>query len=93
KGLNTTTWIWNLHLDAHDFDIHTSDLEEISQKVFSAYFSQLSIISLWLSNMYFHGARFSNYETWLSYPTNIGPSAQVVWPIAYKISEFIGLVC
>lgn len=35
KGPNTTTWIWNLHADAHDFDSHTSDLEEISRKVFS----------------------------------------------------------
>jgi photosystem I P700 chlorophyll a apoprotein A1 len=29
--------------------------------------------------VYFHGARFSNY--WLSDPTHIKPSAQVVWPI------------
>ncbi|KAL0685473.1 hypothetical protein Bca4012_052321 [Brassica carinata] len=81
KGPDTTTWIWNLHADAHDFDSHTSDLEEISRKVFSAHFGQLSIIFLWLSGMYFHGARFSNYEAWLSDPTHIGPSAQVVWPI------------
>ncbi|KAJ0950840.1 Photosystem I P700 chlorophyll a apoprotein A1 [Helianthus annuus] len=53
KGPETTTWIWNLHADAHDLDSHTSDLEEISRKVF----------------------------TWLSDPTHIGPSAQVVWPI------------
>ncbi|PHT34509.1 Photosystem I chlorophyll a apoprotein A2 [Capsicum baccatum] len=32
KEPDTTTWIWNLHADAHDFDSHTSDLEEISQK-------------------------------------------------------------
>ncbi|KAL5642389.1 hypothetical protein ACJX0J_000845, partial [Zea mays] len=70
KGPDTTTWIWNLHADAH-----------ISRKVFSAHFGQLSIIFLWLSGMYFHGARFSNYEAWLSDPTHIGPSAQVVWPI------------
>ncbi|XLT86911.1 hypothetical protein HN873_008664 [Arachis hypogaea] len=70
-----------IHADAHDFDSHTSDLEEISRKVFSAHFGQLSIIFLWLSGMYFHGARFSNYEAWLSDPTHIGPSAQVVWPI------------
>ncbi|KAI5582020.1 hypothetical protein BDE02_07G057300 [Populus trichocarpa] len=81
KGPDTTTWIWNLHADAHDFDSHTSDLEEISRKVFSAHFGQLSIIFLWLSGMYFDGARFSNYEAWLSDPTHIGPSAQVVWPI------------
>ncbi|QCD87181.1 photosystem I chlorophyll a apoprotein A1 [Vigna unguiculata] len=81
KGPDTTTWIWNLHADAHDFDSHTNDLEEISRKVFSAHFGQLSIIFLWLSGMYFHGARFSNYEAWLSDPTHIRPSAQVVWPI------------
>jgi hypothetical protein len=49
KGPNTTTWIWNLHADAHDFDSHTSDLEEISRKVFSAHFGQLGIIFIWLS--------------------------------------------
>ncbi|CAN6440831.1 unnamed protein product [Victoria cruziana] len=81
KGLDTTTWIYNLHADTHDFDSHTNDLEEISRKVFSAHFGQLSIIFLWLSGMYFHGAHFSNYEAWLSDPTHIGPSAQVVWPI------------
>ena len=90
KGPDTTTWIWNLHADAHDFDSHTGDLEEISRKVFSAHFGQLSIIFLWLSGMYFHGARFSNYEAWLSDPTHIGPSVALgggvlglgLWPAA-----------
>nr|GMD01406.1 photosystem I P700 apoprotein A1 [Ipomoea batatas] len=86
KGPDTTTWIWNLHADAHDFDSHTSDLEEISRKVFSAHFGQLSIIFLWLSGMYFHGARFSNYEAWLSDPTHIGPSAQM-WRASGITSE------
>jgi len=81
KGPKTTTWIWNLHADAHDFDSQTNSLEDISRKIFSAHFGQLSIIFLWLSGMYFHGARFSNYSAWLSSPTTIRPSAQVVWPI------------
>nr|YP_009394990.1 photosystem I P700 apoprotein A1 [Polysiphonia stricta]ARW63552.1 photosystem I P700 apoprotein A1 [Polysiphonia stricta] len=81
KGPSTTTWIWNLHADAHDFDSHTSSLEEVSRKIFSAHFGQLSIIFLWLSGMYFHGAKFSNYVAWLNNPTIIKPSAQVVWPI------------
>ncbi|CAN6483813.1 unnamed protein product [Victoria cruziana] len=81
KGPDTTTWIWNLHADTHDFDSHTNDLEEISRKVFSAHFGQLSIIFFWLSGMYFYRAHFSNYEVWLSNPTHIRPSAQVVWPI------------
>lgn len=58
------------------------------RKVFSAHFGQLSIIFLWLSGMYFHGAGFSNYEAWLSDPTHIGPSAQVVWPIVGQKYKF-----
>lgn len=37
--------------------------------------------SLLFQTMYFHGARFSNYEAWLSDPVHIKPSAQVVWPV------------
>nr|UCU06739.1 photosystem I P700 apoprotein A1 [Pinus densiflora var. zhangwuensis] len=81
KGPDTTTWIWNLHADAHDFDSHTNNLEDISRKIFSAHFGQLAIIFIWLSGMYYHGARFSNYEAWLADPTHIKPSAQIVWPI------------
>lgn len=81
KGPKTTTWIWDLHADAHDFDSQTSDLEDISRKIFSAHFGHLAVIFVWLSGAYFHGARFSNYEAWLSNPTGIKPSAQVVWPI------------
>ncbi|KAF9603356.1 hypothetical protein IFM89_035327 [Coptis chinensis] len=91
KGPDTTTWIWNLHADAHDFDSHTSDLIEISRKVFSAHFGQLSIIFLWLSGMYFHGSRFSNYEAWLSDLTHIGPSAQAGHQVhvSLPINQFI----
>lgn len=81
KGPKTTTWIWNLHADAHDFDLQSKSLEDVSRKVFSAHFGQLAIIFLWLSGMYFHGAYFSNYSAWLTNPTAIKPSAQVVWPI------------
>jgi photosystem I P700 chlorophyll a apoprotein A1 len=81
KGPKTTTWIWNLHANAHDFDSHTSDLEDVSRKIFSAHFGHLAVVFVWLSGMYFHGAKFSNYEAWLTDPINIKPSAQVVWPI------------
>lgn len=81
RGPKTTTWIWNLHADAHDFDSQTSDLEDISRKIFSAHFGHLAVVFVWLSGMYFHGARFSNYEAWLADPLNVKPSAQVVWPI------------
>ncbi|PZD74466.1 Photosystem I P700 chlorophyll a apoprotein A1 [Acaryochloris thomasi RCC1774] len=82
KGPKTTTWIWNLHALAHDFDTHkNSNLEDISRKVFSAHFGHLAIIFVWLSGSFYHGARFSNYEAWLANPTGIKPGAQVVWPI------------
>jgi photosystem I P700 chlorophyll a apoprotein A1 len=81
KGPKTTTWIWNLHALAHDFDTHTSDLEDISRKIFAAHFGHLAVVTIWLSGMLFHGAKFSNYEAWLSDPLGVKPSAQVVWPI------------
>ena len=81
KGPKTTTWIWNLHADAHDFDSQTSSLEEVSRKIFSAHFGQLAIIFLWISGMHFHGAYFSNYSAWLADPIGIKQSSQVVWPI------------
>jgi photosystem I P700 chlorophyll a apoprotein A1 len=81
KGPKTTTWIWNLHADAHDFDLQTKSLEDVSRKIFSAHFGQLAIIFLWLSGMHFHGAYFSNYTAWLVNPLQIKPSAQSVYPI------------
>ena len=58
KGPVSTTWVWNLHADVHDFDTQTTNLEVISRRVFSAHFGQLAIIMIWLSGMFFHGARF-----------------------------------
>jgi photosystem I P700 chlorophyll a apoprotein A1 len=81
KGPKTTTWIWNLHADAHDFDMQTKSLEDVSRKIFSAHFGQLAIIFLWLSGMHFHGAYFSNYTAWLLNPLQIKPSVQSVYPI------------
>jgi photosystem I P700 chlorophyll a apoprotein A1 len=81
KGPKTTTWIWNLHADAHDFETHIGDLEETSRKIFSAHFGHLAIVFIWMSGAFFHGARFSNYSGWLADPTHVKPSAQVLWPI------------
>jgi photosystem I P700 chlorophyll a apoprotein A1 len=81
KGPKTTSWVWNLHANAHDFDAHTSDLQEVSRRIFSAHFGHLAVIFIWLSGAFFHGARFSNYSGWLADPTHAKPSAQVVWPI------------
>ncbi|CAN1209400.1 photosystem I core protein PsaA [Tumidithrix helvetica PCC 7403] len=80
KGPKTTTWIWNLHANVHDFDSFTTE-EDTARKIFSAHFGHLGVIFIWLSGMYYHGAKFSNYEAWLSNPVGIKPSAQVVWNV------------
>ena len=81
KGPKTTSWVWNLHANAHDFDAHTSDLQEVSRRIFSAHFGHLAVIFIWLSGAFFHGARFSNYSGWLADPTHVKPSAQQVWAV------------
>ncbi|MEA5476479.1 photosystem I core protein PsaA [Pseudanabaena galeata UHCC 0370] len=80
KGPKTTTWIWDLHANVHDFDSFTTE-EDTARKIFSAHFGHLGIIFIWLSGMYYHGAKFSNYTGWLADPVNIKPSAQVVWNV------------
>src|SRR5512138_1228866 len=75
----STTWLWNLHADAHDFRSQTSDLENISRRIFASHFGHLSFVFVWLSGMYFSGARFSNYEAWLADPLHVRPGSQVTW--------------
>ena len=81
KGPETTTWIWNLHADAHDFQQSSSESTagSVGAKVFSSGLAHLSIVFFWLGGMHFHGAYFSNYSAWLKDPKN--PGAQLVWSI------------
>ena len=44
KGFDITTWIRNLRVDAHDFDSYTSDMREISRKVFSTHIGQSIVL-------------------------------------------------
>jgi photosystem I P700 chlorophyll a apoprotein A1 len=81
RGPKTTTWIWDLHALAHDFEVQTSDREDIARKIFAAHFGHLAVVFVWVSGMFFHGALFSNYMAWVVNPTAIKPSAQVVWPV------------
>jgi photosystem I P700 chlorophyll a apoprotein A1 len=81
KGPQTTTWIWNLHSDAHDFDMQESSIAVITRKVFSSSLAHLALVFFWMSGMHFHGAYFSNYSAWLKDPKHYVPSAQLVWSI------------
>ena len=86
KGPVSTTWIWNLHSDAHEFLTHSSGPSPmsssiISRKVTSVSFAHLGIVSLWLSGMLFHSAFFSNLQHWIKNPMADKPSAHVVYSI------------
>ena len=83
KGPKTTTWIWNLHSDAHDFDMQQSSIAVIRRKGFSSNLAHLSLVFFWISSMHFHGAYFSNYDIWLKDPKHYLPSAHLVWSQAF----------
>ena len=81
KGPKTTTWIWNLHSDAHDFDMQSKLAIRLTRKVFSSNLAHLSLVFFWISYMHFHGAYFSNYDIWLKDPKHYLPSAHNVWSL------------
>ncbi len=80
KGVKTTTWIWNLHADAHDFEAHREQNYSL-RKVFSVNLAHFSVICVWLGGMLFHGVYFSNYFEWIVEPTRVPPLGQVLWTI------------
>ena len=81
SGPKTTTWIWNLHDHAHDFDIQQSSTSLITRKVFSSNLAHLSLVFYWLSGMHFHGAYFSNYSIWLKDGIHYLPSSHLAYSL------------
>ncbi len=86
KGSNTRTWVWNFHADVHDFSSFTNSKNESAlsanaARIFSAHFAHLGLIFLWLAASFYHGSRFSNYESWLVNPLRVKPGEQRVWDI------------
>merc|ERR1712187_94088 len=91
KGPSSTTFIWNLHADAHDFDSPGANNETqgkvfalTARKVFSSNLAHLSLVFFWLGAMHVHGAYFSNYGAWLKDPVHCSPSAQIVSPLVHQ---------
>ena len=60
KGPKTTTPIWNLHADAHDFDMEDCVLLR-GGKVFSSNTTHLSLVFSFITGIHFHGAYLSNF--------------------------------
>ena len=81
KGAKTTTWIWNLHDYAHDFDIQQRSTGLIARKVFSSNLAHLSLVFFWISGMHLHGAYLSNYDIWLKDPKSITPSSHLAYSL------------
>jgi photosystem I P700 chlorophyll a apoprotein A1 len=86
KNPGTTKWIWDFHADVHDFSAFSSLTNSRirsnnAARIFSAHFGHLGIVFIWLSGLFYHGAKFSNYERWLTDPIHIKPGSQVVWDI------------
>lgn len=77
KGPNTTTWIWNLHADAHDFDIQNA----FTRKVFASSLAHLSLVFLSIAGIHLHTAYFSSFYQWLKDPLHVQPSAHIVYQI------------
>ena len=71
KSAKTTTWIWDLHADAHDFDFPINLHQASSHRLtLAANLAHLSVVLLWLAGMHFHGAYLSNVTAWQSDPTH-----------------------
>lgn len=81
KGPKTTTWIFNLHSDAHDFQVGSKALSANSSIVFSSNLAHLSLVFFWIAGLHFHGAYFSNYDICLKDPKHYLPTAQLVWSL------------
>lgn len=81
KGAKRTTWIWNLHAEAHVFEMTSSSSLVIARKIFSSSLAHLALVFFWIGGMAFHGAYFSNFGAWLKDAAATKPSAQILWPL------------
>lgn len=77
KGYVSTTWVFNLHSQAHDFDT-IAVVGSNTRKIFASNIAHVSLVLTWLSGMHFHGAYFSNYNVWMNDPVHAVPTAQQV---------------
>ena len=91
KGPKTTSWIWNIHAGAHDFDalFQVRKYTLITRKVFSANLGHLSVVFFWLTGLHFSGAYFSNYDISLRHPSN--PMGSFGTLVNARVSYFEGI--
>ena len=78
KALCSTTWVWYLHSNAHNYNTQLFSSQTLS-KVFCSNIAHLSLVFFWVTGMHLHGAYFSTYHCWLKDPNYSLPSAQSIW--------------
>ena len=96
KAISSTTWVWSLHSDAHDYALgELTPQQTTSSKIFSSNLAHLSLVFFWLAGMHLHGAYFSNYHCWLKDPKHSSPSAQSVWHLVGQdiLNAEVGALC
>lgn len=84
KGPLTTTWIWDIHSCAHDFefhDLHNSSVATVARKVLASNLAHISLVFFWLSFLAWNGSYYSNYWSWLKDEKHCLPSVGKVWSI------------
>ena len=80
KGSYTTTWLWSLHSESHDFETQFYSSDAIrDRKILSANLSHVALVLLWITALSFHAVYFSNYTLWLLDPKHVICTAQYVW--------------
>ena len=79
KALCSTTWVWYLHSNAHDYELILISQQTTLSKVFCSNLAHLSLVFFWFTGMHLHGAYFSSYHCWLKDPKYSFPSAQSIW--------------
>ena len=79
---HSTSSIWKTSASTFSLLLQGSNRNE---RIWVTHFIQLSVIVGWLSGMFIHVARFSNYSCWLSDPIHIHPST-LQQPILYQES-------
>jgi len=80
--VSETSSIWKTSASTFSLLLQGSNRNE---RIWVTHFIQLSVIVGWLSGMFIHVARFSNYSCWLSDPIHIHPST-LQQPILYQES-------
>jgi photosystem I P700 chlorophyll a apoprotein A1 len=80
KMCTSTTWLWNLHADSHDFML-TTDLSSRNKQVLAANLWHVSLVCFWMLGMHFHGVYFSNFWQWCEDPVGISPASIGVYAV------------